>query len=153
MPRFLETRKLGLAGPPCLQVNQLGSGGGRYWFSFLSLPPYSLPTPTFTHFSWLSARPAKVTWPPSPEHGLPASSARRSPGHRAASDWLKRPRSISLKGFASASFRPLKAFWITKAGLTRKSGPEMARISQKEGGLKKDREEFRVQPQNSASKG
>lgn len=51
LPRFLETRKWGLAEPPFLQVNQLSLGGGRYWFSFLSLtliptPPFTLPLTT-----------------------------------------------------------------------------------------------------------
>lgn len=50
VPRFLETRKLGLAGPPFLQVNQLNSGEGeRYWFSFpaslLFPPPPPLTSP------------------------------------------------------------------------------------------------------------
>lgn len=55
VPRFLETRKLGLAGPPFLQVNQLNSGEGeRYWFSFpasLLFPPplHSLPQCTANH--------------------------------------------------------------------------------------------------------
>lgn len=48
VPRFLETRKLGLAGSPFLQVNQLDSGVGEI-LVFIPQPPYSQPTLTTHH--------------------------------------------------------------------------------------------------------
>lgn len=69
VPRFLETRKLGLAGPPFLQVNQLNSGGrdiGFHSLAYLLLPliptpaSHSLPiTAAFPNLGYLTASSAR----------------------------------------------------------------------------------------------
>lgn len=67
VPRFLETSKLGLAGPPLLQVNQLNWGGqGEI---LVSIPSLSLiptpPPPPLTSLGLCTPnphpKPAKVT--------------------------------------------------------------------------------------------
>ena len=140
VPRFLETRKLGLAGPLFLQVNQLNSGGGLreggeigfHSLTFLSFPPHPL-TPTHST-AFHTAPPLKL---PGlllcPCSGLPASS-------EAGGLWG--PGQAATWGFAAG------LHLHTSAGLSKFSeerkmrwlGWEKARISQKEQSLGKDKD-------------
>ena len=119
--------------------------GGRYWFSFLSLLSHSHPTPAFTHVPRCSAphpTPSRqlrlLDILPHLSWGHPASSSLRlSPGRRAASEARSRGSLNFPEGLHPC--RPLRAFWTTTAGLMRRLGSEMKRVSQEEGRLKMTR--------------
>lgn len=107
MPRFLEIRKLGLAGPPFLQVNQLNSGEGEILVFSPQPPSSSHPTPTCTPFPSAPRPPppAEMTQHPSggggcPELGPPCLLSEA--GMQGCSgDQVKWPPWPSGKGFPS----------------------------------------------------
>ena len=86
VPRFLETRKLGLAGPPSLQVNQLSSGGRGERLVFTPSPSRCSPPPPPPSLHPPPPPPTPRQWPDillRLDAGLPASpeaGTQRRPG-------------------------------------------------------------------------
>lgn len=74
MPRFLETRKLGLAGPAFLQVNQLNSGEREIGFHSLAYLLLPLISTRATHSLPITAAFPNLGYPTASSPGMQGAS-------------------------------------------------------------------------------